>query len=38
MVEFAQVCAKLFWRKKFIAPSPLPNLNPSVAPKFVRDL
>ena len=38
MGEFAQVCAKLFWHEKFIAPSPIPNPTPSLAPGSVRDL
>ena len=38
MGDVAQVCAKLFWHKKFISQNPIPNLTPSLAPGFVRDL
>ena len=38
MGEFAWMCTELFWRKKFIAPSPIPNPTPSLAPESIRDL
>ena len=38
MSEFAQVCVKLFWHDKFIAPIPIPNPIPSLDPGYIRHL
>ena len=38
MGEVAQVCAKLSWRNKFIAPSPILNPTTILNPGSVRDL
>ena len=37
MVEFAQVCVKIFWRDKFIAPRLIPNPIPSLVLGSIRE-